>query len=80
MVGSMTDSPSWTWRTASTSVDAGENPLLQEVPDSLGMGVQETHRIGGLDVLRQHEHGDVGMLIADALRRPAPHRCGSEAS
>ena len=31
------------------------------------MGVEQPHRIGRLDVLREHEDGDVGVVVADPL-------------
>jgi hypothetical protein len=48
------------------------NAVLEEVADALGALRQELHRVAGLDVLREDEHGGVGVLLADLLRRDEP--------
>ena len=44
-----------------------EDALFEEVADAFGVGVEQPHGVGRLDVLRQHEHGDVGVIVADPL-------------
>src|SRR5439155_16078520 len=45
-----------------------EDALFEEVADSLGMLLEEADRVRRLDVVRENEHADVGMLGADPLR------------
>ena len=50
----------------------GEDPVLEQVADPLGVGVEQPHRVRRLDVLREHEHGDVGVVVADSLGGDEP--------
>jgi hypothetical protein len=43
------------------------HPLLQQVSDALGVLLDEPRGVPHLEVLRQHEHADVGMGAADAV-------------
>ena len=49
-----------------------EDPLLQQVADALRMVLEQPHRVGRLEVLRENEHADPRVLRADACRRPEP--------
>src|SRR4051812_8326455 len=45
------------------------DPVLQEVADALGRVGEQRLRVGGLDVLRQHEHAEPGLSRAQEDRR-----------
>ena len=67
MVGSITVSPSAMRRRASTRIADVEDALLEQVADALGVLFEQPQRVARLDVLRQHEHADVGVARADPL-------------
>ena len=46
--------------------------ILEQVAGPLGMLLEQPHREARLDVVRQHEHADVRVELADALRRDDP--------
>jgi hypothetical protein len=45
------------------------NSILEEVPDALGLILDEAHRVARFDVLREHEDTDLGMVVADRAGR-----------
>ena len=49
-------------------LDVGD-AVLEQVPDRARVLADQLERVVGLDVLRQHEHADVGMRLADLDRR-----------
>ena len=44
--------------------------VLEQVADALGARLEERHRVPGLDVLREQEHADRGMPLADLAGGP----------
>jgi hypothetical protein len=46
------------------------DPVLQQVPDAAGLDREQVGRVALLDVLRQHQHGDVRVLAAQDQRGP----------
>ena len=50
-------------------VDVGD-AVLEQVADALGALGEELERVGGLEVLREHEHAGLRVLLADLRRRP----------
>ncbi len=42
--------------------------VLEEVADPLGARLEKRHRVARLDVLREKQHADVGMALADLAR------------
>src|SRR5207237_60198 len=47
-----------------------EHPVLEQIAEAAL--AHESERMLGLDVLREHEHADAGMLLSDARRRAYP--------
>ena len=63
-LGSITDPPAATSRTARDElVDVG-HALLQEVGAPLGSAVEQLERVAGLDVLAEHDDAELGMRLA----------------
>jgi hypothetical protein len=67
IVGSMTHSASAMRWSASASTAMSDTRSLQQVSDALGVLLDEPRGVPHLEVLRQHEHADVGMGAADAV-------------
>ena len=79
--GSSAEPPCPTWRTALAKRVAVGHAVLEQVADALGALPQQLHRVGHLDVLREHEHAGAGQLLADRRAPPAgPRRCAWAAS
>ena len=49
--------------------------VLEEIADTLGARLEERHRVAGLDVLREQEHADRRMPLADLAGGPQPFVC-----
>ena len=45
------------------------HPVLEQVPDALGMLLEQSHRVDRLEVVRQDEHADFGVRVADFVCR-----------
>jgi hypothetical protein len=45
-----------------------EDALLEQIADALGVLLEQPHRLAGLDILRQEQDADVGVVGADPLR------------
>ena len=68
IVGSRTHSPS---SMRSQRVDEHgdvRDALLEQVAGALGVLLEQAHRVARLEVVREHEHADLGMRAADLLR------------
>ena len=46
--------------------------VLEQVADALGVSLEQLERVAGLDVLREHEHADSRVALADLLRGAEP--------
>ena len=78
--GSSAEPPSATRRTAPRNSSTSDDAVLEQVADALGAVREQVERVAGLDVLREHEHAGLRVLLADLLaRRAGPRRCASAA-
>ena len=54
------------WRGVDEDRDVG-HPVLQQVTDPFGVVLEQPERVPRLEILRQHEHADLGMLGSDRV-------------
>ena len=73
MIGSIAEPPAATRAHRGDELVDVADPVLEQVADALGGVGQQLHRQAELDVLREHEHADAGVLarISSAARRPS---------